>query len=82
MDSGELHQLAQMLMVSHLRMEGLEKLAAALAKVPARKLLCEQQTGIIPDGQGQATLLQAVFRGLRTCLQVNESQSDALLRVN
>ena len=48
-DTTDLNKIAQMLQVSLMRMEGLEKLAAALQKVPARKLLCEPQSAI-PDG--------------------------------
>lgn len=67
-----------MLQSSTQRIEGLDKLSAALAKTPARKLLCEPQTSI-PAGTGN---LQNMFKGLRACLQVQETNSDALLRVN
>ena len=71
-----------MLQASQYRNEGLEKLAGALAKVPARKLLCEPQSAIPDSNVTGSSTLQNMFRGLRACLQVNESQSDALLRVN
>lgn len=57
---------------------GLEKLSAALAKTPARKLLCEPQGGI-PASESN---ISHIFKGMRSCLQVNESETDALLAVN
>ena len=68
--------MAQMMQMTQTRLDGLDKLATALAKTPARKLLCDPAVG------GGGVSLSNVFKGLRSCLQVGESQSDALLRVN
>ena len=68
-----------MLLSQQQRLDGLDKLSTALAKTSARKLLCEPPSNIPGEGSQQ---LQSIFRGLRSCLQVSESQSDALLRVN
>jgi len=53
-------------------------LASAISKTPARKLFAEPH-GSIPGGSQQR---QDIFKGLRVCLQVSESETDALLRVN
>lgn len=67
-----------MLQSQQQRLDGLDKLSAALAKTRAVKLLCDPPSSI-PGGNQH---LQNMFKGLRSCLQVAETQSDALLKVN
>ena len=76
-DSLELQRISAMLQNSEQRMEGLDLLQAALAKTPARRLLADSESHLAGGSR-----LQVVFRGLRSCLQVSETHSDALLRVN
>ena len=64
-DSVDLLKIATMLQFQAQREEGLVRLAAALEKTPARKLLCEPQGGIIPGGSQN---LQNIFKGLRASL--------------
>ena len=44
--------------------------------MPARKLLVE------PASIGGGSYLQQIFRGLKSCLQVSETQSDCILKCN
>ena len=61
------------------RQDGLDLLAAAIAKTSARKLFAEPHGGLPGNGALQR---QEIFKGLRSSLQVSEAETDALLRVN
>ena len=63
-DVFDLQKIAGMIQSQQQRLDGLDKLSAALAKTPARKLLCEPQSSIL----GGAHDLQNIFKGLRSCL--------------